>query len=408
MPFATTLRSLLALTLAAAAMAALGQPTPPVKPPMPPDIVLPRFVVPNASQPLALQRVSMQAQLAGSQAQTDIEIVVRNPNPRVLEATLEFPLAEGQSVAGFALDINGELVSAVPVPKDKGRQVFDDVTRQRVDPALLERTAGNSFKLRIYPLPAGGERRVRLQLTETLHADARGQWRWRLPLDFGQPIARFDGRIALRGATGKPQALGALAGAEGFANADETGLQIQRQNWQPRDALALNWKAAAADSSLVQTHAGTAYAYAELAVDTTRGAPKPPRELNLVWDASGSGAQRDHAREFALLDALFAAARDVRVRLTVARDAAEPAATFDVKAGDWAALRRHLGTLPYDGATSAAAWGTGFGPARDGALTLLFSDGLANWPDTTATPSGPLAPVFAVTAASTRPPRWTR
>lgn len=400
MPFATTLRSLLALTLAAAAMAALGQATPPVKPPMPPDIVLPRFVVPNASQPLALQRVSVQAQLAGSQAQTDIEIVVHNPNPRVLEATLEFPLAEGQSVAGFALDINGELVSAVPVPKDKGRQVFDDVTRQRVDPALLERTAGNSFKLRIYPLPAGGERRVRLQLTETLHADARGQWRWRLPLDFGQPIARFDGRIALRGATGRPQALGALAGAEGFANADETGLQIQRQNWQPRDALALNWKAAAADSSLVQTHAGAAYAYAELAVDTTRGAPRPPRELNLVWDASGSGAQRDHAREFALLDALFAAARDVRVRLTVARDAAEPASTFDVKAGDWAALRRHLGTLPYDGATSAAAWGTGFGPARDGALTLLFSDGLANWPDTAATPSGPLAPVFAVTAAA--------
>ncbi|MFG6458523.1 VIT domain-containing protein [Roseateles sp. BYS96W] len=401
MPAATSFRSLFAmLCLATAATLATGQSPPVVKPVLPPEIAQPRFVVPDASQPLVLQRVNVQAQLAGTQAQTSVEIVVHNPNARVLEATLEFPLAEGQGVAGFALDINGELVSAVPVPKDKGRQVFDDVTRQRVDPALLERTAGNSFKLRIYPLPPQGERRVLLQLTETLHADTKGPWRWRLPLDFGQPIARFDGRIALRGATAKLLPQGALAGAESFANADEAGLQIQRQNWQPREALAVSWQATPADSTLVQPYAGSAYGYAELAVDATRGAAKPPRELHLVWDASGSGAQRDHAREFALLDALFAAARDVRVNLTVARDAAEPAAAFDVKAGDWRVLRNKLETLAYDGATSAAAWSAGFGPARDGAVTLLFSDGLVNWPAITATPAGPLAPVFAVTAAA--------
>ena len=127
MPPVTMLRSLLALlTLTTAATLALGQAAPPIRPPLPPDIAQPRFVVPNASQPLRLQRVDVQTVLAGSQAQTRIELVVHNPNPRVLEATLEFPLADGQGVAGFALDINGELVSAVPVPKDKGRQVFDD------------------------------------------------------------------------------------------------------------------------------------------------------------------------------------------------------------------------------------------------------------------------------------------
>lgn len=401
MPPVTMLRSLLALlSLTTAATLAFSQAKPPVRPPLPPDVVQPRFVVPDASQPLRLQRVDVQTVVAGSQAQTRLELVVHNPNARVLEATLEFPLADGQGVAGFALDINGELVSAVPVPKDKGRQVFDDVTRQRVDPALLERTAGNSFKLRIYPLPAGGERRALLQLTETLRPDARGQWRWRLPLDFGQPIVRFDGRIALRGATGQPKALGALEGAEPVAHADEAGLRITRQNWRPRGALIVGWQGGAADTHVVQAFAGNDYGYAELAVDTARGAPRPPRELNLVWDASGSGAQRDHAREFALLDALFAAARDLRVQLTVARDAAEPATAFDVKGGDWRALRQRLQTLPYDGATSAAAWGAGFGPARDGAVTLLFSDGLANWPDITPAPTGPLAPVFAVTAAA--------
>ncbi|PTT85227.1 hypothetical protein DBR42_14485, partial [Pelomonas sp. HMWF004] len=201
MPSATTLRALLALlTLAASAAHALTPALPPTQPP-PPELFMPRFIVPAASQPLTLQRVTVQAAVAGTQAQTRIEIVVRNPNPRQLEATLEFPLAAGQSIVGFALDVRSEMVSAVPVPKDKGRQVFDDISRRRVDPALLERTAGNNFKLRIYPVPPNGERRVLLQLAETLQADRTGRMQYRLPLDFGQPVAQFDGRVDLRGST---------------------------------------------------------------------------------------------------------------------------------------------------------------------------------------------------------------
>ncbi|WP_457442619.1 VIT domain-containing protein [Roseateles sp. P5_E4] len=400
MPSATTLRSLFALlTLTASAAFALSPPPPPPKPLPPVAPPMPRFIVPDASQPLTLQRVQVQATLAGSQAQTRIELVVHNPNPRQLEATLEFPLDAGQSVVGFALDIRGEMVSAVPVPKDKGRQVFDDISRRRVDPALLERTAGNNFKLRIYPVPPNGERRVMLQLAETLQPDPQGRMQYRLPLNFGQPMGQFEGRFDLRG--GKPQVSGALAGVETFSRGDETSLRLQRRNWQPREALALSWAASGGDSVIVQEHLGQVYAYAELAaVEGARGATRLPRELNLVWDASGSGAERDHAREFALLDALFSAARDVRVHLTVARDAAEPVRVFDVRGGDWQPLRRTLQQLPYDGASSPAAWYAGLAaaPPGSGTMSLLFSDGLATWPDLGGLP--PAGPVFTVNAAS--------
>lgn len=400
MPSATTLRSLLALlTLAASAAFALSPPPPPPKPLPPVAPPMPRFIVPDASQPLALQRVQVQAELAGLQAQTQIELVVHNPNTRQLEATLEFPLDAGQSVVGFALDVRGEMVAAVPVPKDKGRQVFDDISRRRVDPALLERTAGNVFKLRIYPVPPRGERRVLLQVAQTLAPDAHGRLRYRLPLDFGQPIAQFDSRFKLHGA-GKPQPAGALAGAEVLTRSDEASLQLQRRDWRPREALELGWAASGGDSLSVERHDDRAYAYVELAVADVRGAARLPREVTLVWDASGSGAERDHAREFALLDALFAAARDLRVHLSVARDTAEPARDFDIRGGDWQALRRVLEQLPYDGASSPAAWYAGLATAGsgDGALALLFSDGLATWPDASAAP--PSGPVFAVNAAS--------
>ena len=124
-----------------------------------PRPVPPVLRVPEASIPVEIRRVQIDAQVAGLVAQTRVELEFFNPNQRVLEGELQFPLQAGQVVTGFALDIAGELRPAVPVEKAKGRQVFEDVIRARVDPALLEATEGNNYKLRVYPLPARGSRR---------------------------------------------------------------------------------------------------------------------------------------------------------------------------------------------------------------------------------------------------------
>ena len=70
-----------------------------------------------------------------------------NPNRRVLEGKLQFPLRAGQVVTGFALDIDGALRDAVPVEKARAQQVFEDITRRSVDPGLLQTTAGNNYEL---------------------------------------------------------------------------------------------------------------------------------------------------------------------------------------------------------------------------------------------------------------------
>src|SRR5690349_13661110 len=80
----------------------------------------PRIVVADARVPVRIEQATVQAELAGPTARTQIELVLRNPNDRVLEASLEFPLQEGQSVSGFALDIGGQLRPAVPVEKARG------------------------------------------------------------------------------------------------------------------------------------------------------------------------------------------------------------------------------------------------------------------------------------------------
>src|SRR5262249_12945735 len=113
------------------------------------------------------------------------------------EGQLEFPLLPGQTVIRFAMDMGGGLREAVPVPKDKGRQVFEDIVRREVDPALLEKTAGNSYRARVYPLLPGQRKRVVRDDQEEIAADA-GAAVYRLALDLPR-VPRFSLAVAVRG-----------------------------------------------------------------------------------------------------------------------------------------------------------------------------------------------------------------
>src|SRR6185369_5245630 len=118
-------------------------------------------------QPIRLSSADVHADVRRSFARTLVEFAFTNPNARVLEGELQFPLRPGQTVAGFALEMtDGTMMPAVPVPKARGRQVFEQIVRRGADPALLEQTAGDNFRLRLYPLRPGVARHVRIELDE--------------------------------------------------------------------------------------------------------------------------------------------------------------------------------------------------------------------------------------------------
>ena len=77
----------------------------------------PLLIAPAAEQPVQLQRARIEGEVQAGIAQTRITLEFHNPNRRVLEGELQFPLADGQQISGFALDINGEMRDAVPVPR---------------------------------------------------------------------------------------------------------------------------------------------------------------------------------------------------------------------------------------------------------------------------------------------------
>ncbi len=360
---------------------------------------VPLVVAPRAKpteRAIQLVAVGMQVEVAGTLATTRVELAFLNPNTRQLEGELQFPLGDDQEVTGFALEsLDGLMMPAVPVEKARGQEVFEAIERRAADPALLEQTAGNNFRLRIYPLLPGKPRKVSIEITELLRPDARGRLQYALPFAAGKPVPlKFTMRVHGRSAS-TVRLPRELAGATVLNRHGGAVIALEQPKFASRGGTT-SWAADADATVFTDRFEGEDYFYAELPVDAKPTVRPDPAQLAIVWDASGSGAARDHEREFEMLDAYFAALGRVDVTLVVARDRAEASRTFTVTGGDWSALRAALASVAYDGASNVAAWTV---PADvSPGVTLLFSDGLGNWGDPHIAESR--SPLYAISAST--------
>ncbi len=340
---------------------------------VPPSRSVPRMILSDeAAKPVELRRLSISADISGGMAQTTVRMVFFNPNGRQLEGNLQFPLADGQQITAFALDIDGAMRPAVPVDKARGREVFEAIARRQVDPGLLEITQGNNFKLRVFPIPQQSTRTVELQYSEPLVR--RGEaWAYRLPIEYGA-VRNFDLAVTVNDSAAVPQASGATKLVfERHRNGYQANLTLER--FSAAGTIDIVMPAAASPRVYRQRIGDDAWFVAEIPVKSVRTPRPAPRVIGLLWDSSGSGAKRASAAELTELDRYFTTLGNVEVRLTRLRDRAEAAQTYKVEGGDWRALRRALEQTDYDGATALNDWQV------DQAVDqyLLFSDGVSNY-----------------------------
>jgi tetratricopeptide (TPR) repeat protein len=365
----------------------------PDRPAISTELPPPRLVSRDAQLPIRLDTVTITTSVVGRMAHTAVELGFFNPNARVLEGELQFPLARGQEITGMAMDFNGTLREAVPVEKGRGQAVFEDITRVRVDPALAEKTVGNNFKLRVYPIPANGRKVVVLRYEEPLTV-RKGEMVYRLPLDYGERVGRLDWNAHFSSASAPRLLRGPLEGVEFRAGSGGFDAAVARTGVRLSGTVEVAVGMKGNAPALTQQFDGATWFYAEPEVTGGLAPRAAPSRVAIAWDASGSGAARDHVREFALLGAYFKRFSSVEVALTVFRDAAEPVQVFKVSGGDWSALRRALENSVYDGASDFSV----LSRLKGADELLLFSDGIANYGET-ALPR-PAMRTYAIGAAA--------
>ena len=64
--------------------------------------------------------------------------------------------------------IGNELVEADVVEKQRAREIYETILRERRDPGLLEWAGGNIFKARVFPIEPHSEKRIKIVYTQVL------------------------------------------------------------------------------------------------------------------------------------------------------------------------------------------------------------------------------------------------
>ena len=104
-------------------------------------------------------------------AVTQIDQVFVNREDRIVEALYTFPVPKGASVANFSMWINDKEMIGEVVEKQRAREIYESYKATRVDPGLLEQVDYKTFEMRIYPINARAEQRVRLEYYQELEFD---------------------------------------------------------------------------------------------------------------------------------------------------------------------------------------------------------------------------------------------
>lgn len=373
---------------------------------------------------MQVQALAVEVAIAGLIARTTLRMTFFNPHERDLEGELTFPLPEGAALSSYALDIGGELVEAALVEKEKARVVFEAEVRKNVDPGLIEKIAGNQFRTRIWPLPAGGTRTIQVSYVSSLSSSAE-EAVYDLPLRFeppkrdvsatqvsafnawGQlfevgtsPLPAPEGAFSLRVEVARGCATPAFRDAEflGFSEtASGWSAELRDRNQAPaRVRVAIPWSGEDVVAVEAQPE-GEHHFRVDLRIgDETPPAPLEPGRVAIVWDASASRATIGKEREFALLRALLKRWGSCEVELIALRDTVQEAGSFSIVLGEADALLEAIAALPCDGGTRLEAMDLRGG---DYDLCLLFSDGLSTLGDQLPPPAA--ASLYVVSSGGT-------
>ncbi len=134
------------------------------------------IVIPNPrplSNPFPLEVVyhKVDVKIDGPSAVTKIDQSFYNPSNAQLEGLYIFPIPKGAVINNFTMVINGKEAKAELLDSDKARKIYEDIVRQMRDPALLEYSEQNIFKLRIFPIEPSSEKKISISYSEVLESD---------------------------------------------------------------------------------------------------------------------------------------------------------------------------------------------------------------------------------------------
>lgn len=370
--------------------------------PQPEPTPMPRIKVP-AETPIELRSMDVAVRIVGLHAETTQTLQFFNPNKRILAGELECVLPQGAVVSGYALDIDGRMVDGVIVGKQKARMVMDSEQRRRVDPGLVEHVRANLFKTRVYPIPAGGTRTIKIVYVSdlTLRDDDAA---YHLPLPRNETVKHLKLSVAIDKGPVKPE-IGGYGNVELTDWNDQWKADAEFTNIKADNDFMLRLPKLPQQLVSIETFMGRHYVSINTAHARQTAAAQPRKRVALVWDASASHGSQARVKEIKLLEAALAKWPGCIVDVQVFRNRLND----EIKSfTDSESLTAYLKGLAYDGATDLSKLNflKAGAPHPDTECWLLVSDGLHTLGN--SLPKTGDVPVFTMSAATAQDTAFLR
>lgn len=340
----------------------------------------PEISIPNEKdEPIELSDLHISVYVIENIATTTFEMKFYNPNRRVMEGELNFPLSNGTSISRFALEVNGAMREGVVVDKQKATQVFEAITRRNVDPGLAQVTKGNNFKARVYPIPANGYKRVIVAFEEELRSDDKS-FLYQLPLNFKKNLNRFS--VKVESILNEPRVfenenptinLKFLNNRNSFISEhEENNVKLNSQlafaipkRKQVRKTISYKGKLSSDN-----------YFYVNVPITPEIRVKNKPTRIALVWDASSSAKNRELEKEITFLKSYFEWMQNGTIELVTFSNKVHAVKAYELLNGKQPELIEHLKSIKSDGGTNLGA--VDFSTLA-GDEILLFTDAISNF-----------------------------
>ena len=300
---------------------------------------------------VVLDTMSVNVEINGDISVTTYDMTFYNPNTRILEGEFSFPLQEGQKVTRYALDVNGKLREGVAAEKEKARTAYENTIRQKIDPGIIEKTAGNNYKTRIYPIPSNGYKRVVIAYTEVLK-NKNGSLDYFLPLNYSQKVNNFSLEIKMLKQESRPNWIEKIDRLEFDKMESGYYAKTSLKNYTPDKNVRISLPLDKKDKVYTEKADDTAYFTAKLNLENNYYTEKPKaKNIVLIWDTSNSGEKRDTEKELALLGKYFSYLGNVNISLYSIDNDFLSRGSFQIKNGSWDQLKNTINNFVYDGGT---------------------------------------------------------
>jgi Ca-activated chloride channel family protein len=132
--------------------------------------------------------------------------------------------------------VDGQKFEGELLDRDQARRIYEEIVRKRRDPALLEYIDRGAFRVSIFPIPPGEERRIELEYSQVLPVDG-GLVRYTYPLNTERFSARPLEEVSVSVSIESPDAIKAIYSPSHNVVVDRDGEYRARVGYEERDVL---------------------------------------------------------------------------------------------------------------------------------------------------------------------------